>query len=134
MDMKFIVCSLSSTVKSVQPNENTLILIDQHAADERIRVERYIKELCSGYLDRCIKTEKINPPLRIVLTARESSRLQDDSITTRLLRQWGFDVRPPSSADQINSQIQEDFAQHSVYSIPSVLSNKVGQAKIHVHV
>ena len=42
VDAQFIACVLP-------PDPGTVVLVDQHAADERVRVERFLRELCEGY-------------------------------------------------------------------------------------
>ena len=54
VDTKFILVRLSSTTteKSLPlDTDDLLVLIDQHAADERIKVEELLKELCHSPID-----------------------------------------------------------------------------------
>src|SRR4051812_32489121 len=66
IDNKFIACKLPCTQnidQDIEKNEiveqrprNILVLVDQHAADERVRVEMLLKEFCeSKQLDRMDK-------------------------------------------------------------------------------
>ncbi|ODQ66789.1 hypothetical protein NADFUDRAFT_82502 [Nadsonia fulvescens var. elongata DSM 6958] len=68
-----------------------LLLIDQHAADERIRVERYISDfLTNRFLeDECVKPNakfKLSTPAKIEVTIKEAALIQyyQEPIT-----QWG---------------------------------------------
>jgi DNA mismatch repair protein MLH3 len=96
LDNKFIACKLPCTQnieQDIEENEiveqrprNILILVDQHAADERVRVEMLFKEFCeSKQLDRMdvkdsnkmnaisfVETIQLNPSNKIILTFRES--------------------------------------------------------------
>ncbi|KAF9200310.1 DNA mismatch repair protein [Haplosporangium sp. Z 27] len=51
LDRKFILCLMESTSPTMQDNMSfrmaVLAVIDQHAADERVRVERLMKEMCA---------------------------------------------------------------------------------------
>lgn len=47
VDRKFILAKLSSVEIETRPKGKMLVIIDQHAADERIRVENLLAELCT---------------------------------------------------------------------------------------
>ena len=56
VDNKFVACLVAGCA-NIDPNDSgystkkpTLILVDQHAADERVRVEVFLKELCSSFV------------------------------------------------------------------------------------
>ena len=100
LDNKFIACKLPCTQnidRDIEENEiveqrprNILVLVDQHAADERVRVEMLFKEFCeSKQPDRMdvkddsevsemqpvtsfVETIQLNPSNKIILTFRES--------------------------------------------------------------
>ncbi|KAK5721422.1 DNA mismatch repair protein [Elasticomyces elasticus] len=46
VDDKFILCSMPSS--SADSDRNTLVLVDQHAASERVMLEGLLKELCTA--------------------------------------------------------------------------------------
>ncbi|KAK5676052.1 DNA mismatch repair protein [Elasticomyces elasticus] len=46
VDDKFILCSMPSS--SANSDRNTLVLVDQHAASERVMLEGLLKELCTA--------------------------------------------------------------------------------------
>lgn len=45
VDNKFLLVSVPSTIAS---ERDLLVMIDQHAADERVRVEKFLDDLCGG--------------------------------------------------------------------------------------
>src|SRR4051794_37371868 len=45
VDRKFIACAIRD-----HPGGDILLLVDQHAADERVRVEHFLREYCEGAL------------------------------------------------------------------------------------
>jgi DNA mismatch repair protein MLH3 len=51
LDRKFILVKMLSSRERSSEEEEILVLIDQHAADERIRVELLLTELCTPLLD-----------------------------------------------------------------------------------
>ncbi|KAH0587902.1 hypothetical protein H2248_006654 [Termitomyces sp. 'cryptogamus'] len=63
-----------------------LILIDQHASNECIRVERFLSDLCSGFLrgngehaDLDVQTKAFSPPLPMLLTLHEAQWSSESS-------------------------------------------------------
>ncbi|RIA92058.1 hypothetical protein C1645_766016 [Glomus cerebriforme] len=89
LDNKFIACKLPCTQNIDQDIEkrNILVLVDQHAADERVRIEMLLKELCEfKQLDRMdiednsvvqpttsfVETVQLKPSNKIILTFRET--------------------------------------------------------------
>ncbi len=97
LDDKFIACKLPCTQNIdqgidengiVEPKpRNILVLVDQHAADERVRVEKLMKEFCEfKRLERMdiednmeiqpatsfVETIQLKPSNKIVLTFREA--------------------------------------------------------------
>lgn len=105
VDGKFIAC--------VSPN-GTLILVDQHAADERIRVERFLKELDDGAI------VEIDPPKPVLLTSHELRKLALDDTRAAFLR-WGIrflDVQPVET-------LQGGYQQVLVDQVPAVVYEKI---------
>ncbi len=70
VDRKFIAClvsreTLDESRYGSEDEDAIFVLVDQHAADERIRVERFLRELCVGFLDRDevgVGRRLLNPP------------------------------------------------------------------------
>lgn len=102
----------------------SLILVDQHAASERVRVERLLKELCLGFLGtdvtgvRCVE---LAPPKPVLLTRTEAQMLQATPSIRETLRRWGF-----SFADAPQHEAEEAvYQQVWVKCVPEVVSEKV---------
>lgn len=138
VDRKFIACLMDDdTANEHVPGGRALVLIDQHAADERVRVERFLKELCRGspYLAHNndstvvgIQTEQLSPPIPVLLTRREAMRLADSRDIQGAFEAWG--VRFANLSQATTETIEEEehadgYTQVFVNSIPSVVSEKV---------
>ncbi|KAJ3185600.1 DNA mismatch repair protein [Geranomyces variabilis] len=84
VDDKFILCS----VPSETPGTDLLVMVDQHAADERVRLEVLLEELYhhqqgggeeehlergnADAANRVVDTVRLDPPCRILMDAREA--------------------------------------------------------------
>jgi len=147
VDRKFIACGIqeqmcgSSDVPSEQllQAEATIILIDQHAADERVRVERFLKEMCIGFLQtqngtkndhkQWVRVKELTPPLPVLLTHRDASTVMQSQDAREFLRRWGVQIAyPPNSlpeSDQSSESESSTYAQILVSMVPEVISEKV---------
>ncbi|KIJ20390.1 hypothetical protein PAXINDRAFT_108421 [Paxillus involutus ATCC 200175] len=146
VDRKFIAClvglehgpagvNVSSEEDSPPADGKTLILIDQHAADERVRVERFLKKICNGFLchqegSGCVEMRQLSPPVPVLLTEREASRLSEVLAYQKTFESWGFQF---SSLQDIGvtSEIDTEpdgnagYTQVFVSAIPEVVSEKL---------
>ncbi|KAH7305098.1 DNA mismatch repair protein [Rhexocercosporidium sp. MPI-PUGE-AT-0058] len=119
LDQKFILVKLQSTrVSGSEPaGGSILVLIDQHAADERIRVEALIEELCSTPASNSttssgILTSSLAKPLQFDLSAKEIELLQ---IHESHFTNWGilYSISPPTSAPSVR--------RFTVHSLPPAI-------------
>lgn len=125
VDRKFIACVIESA-----DGTRTLVLIDQHAADERVRVERFLGQLASEFMGRVsripgtgVRRVALPHPTPVLLTSNEVRACA--SLALRgFMSQWGFDVTldaaPPHSDD--------DTGQVYVLSVPELVSSRVSQS------
>lgn len=121
---------------SYESPEQALILVDQHAADERIRVEKFLKELCLNYLGADaggVKLRVLSPTVLVLLTHHEARRLASNESIQKEFRRWGFEFSrlaglssgydPEAGAD---AATESGYTQVEVQSIPDMVANKVG--------
>ncbi|KAF8514845.1 hypothetical protein BU17DRAFT_52124 [Hysterangium stoloniferum] len=135
VDKKFVACLIETEVedKNGIPNK-VLILIDQHAADERIRVERFLSELCQGFLDHGtsvgVEVRELNPPVPILLTRIEARALARSEVFRQALQKWGFHFGRMNEiqSEQESSQSTE-YVQVFVEAVPEVVGEKVLMAE-----
>lgn len=154
VDRKFIACTIAegsgSAAGSFKSSSNeqlndygdhsspTLILIDQHAADERVRVERFLNEICLGFLhsrfqgddpEKFRQTRKLSPPQPVLLTCHEALRLKESKGIQEAFRHWGFcfaDLAQEGGPDHgENLEASNDYTQVLVLSIPELVGDKV---------
>ena len=93
-------------------------MIDQHAADERVRVERFLSE----YLNSTARVRVVDPPLQMVVSAWENKRLKHAG-GRQALATWGFDVYAKDDVD--SDQSTSEYEQISVSGVPEILVDKV---------
>jgi DNA mismatch repair protein MLH3 len=147
IDQKFIACIADINIGAPpEPwsegggsrSSRILLFVDQHAADERIRVERFLQPLCLHFLhastsrqnevSNAVIATELKPPKVIVLTRHEASLLQRDTYVKKLFHNWGISFSEPpseSSAEAFEDGVFNDYAQVQVTSLPALLSDKV---------
>lgn len=141
VDSKFVACLLSSSsvtddadyglgVSSQGPSR-TLMLVDQHAADERVRVEWLQREICLAYLrsddGAGVKRIFLDPPVPVLLTRHEKLVLRRSREIRALLASWGVEFAPIKDIGEEDSSSDDDgnYSQVTVTSIPEIVGNKV---------
>ena len=141
VDSKFIACLLPSDPVtddlgygpevSSQAPPRTLVLVDQHAADERIRVEWLQREICLGYLrndDRTgVERTILDPPIPILLMRHEKSTLQRNDHIRDLLASWGIKFAPIDDAGEEDERFDDNsnYSQVMVSSVPEIVNHRV---------
>lgn len=138
LDRKFIVCLVDLPTSSYNKlaehsadnreitTTRTLVLVDQHAADERVRVERYIKTLCLGFLDRDgvgIERRKLNPPISVLLSSTDYVNLHDSDRAKTAFRRWGFDV----CENEGKADPEHGYATLYIKAVPEMVADKVNR-------
>lgn len=137
VDCKFIACLMGSSGAQPGADENnsdrTLVLIDQHAADERVRVERFMEELCSGFLRQAqgvgegVKVKILDPPIPVLLTRHEAEQLSAFADIQRAFSMWGieFTAMPTRTNHSVDEEADRGYCQAYVKNIPEVVSRKL---------
>ncbi|KIO30923.1 hypothetical protein M407DRAFT_20045 [Tulasnella calospora MUT 4182] len=140
VDKKFIACVVHSGEES-PGSGSTLILIDQHAADERIRVEHFFKELACQFLDgfrsdRRTSTDGVErsplpEPTFVLLSKDEIQRLQLDQKLLNYISRSGFEITTPEFDTAPNSHTQPtsvpDAGQTTVTAVPKLLYSRLSK-------
>lgn len=141
VDSKFIACLLPSgsvTGDAVygsrpcsQGLSQTLVLVDQHAADERVRVEWLQRDICLAYLRNDdgagVKRFDLDPPVAILLTRHEKLVLRRNGDLRDFLASWGVEFAPIKDTGEEDNPSGDDvsYSQVAVTSIPEIVSNRV---------
>lgn len=128
IDRKFLLCRSTASSVSINAPEDPhrqLLLVDQHAADERVRIERFLRTLAKQYDSGQIEPVALSEPRHILLTANEVA--QACAHCDQLAR-WGLtlaegtvDKRPLSDSDGTNT----DAAQLSITTLPAVVADRL---------
>lgn len=159
VDGKFIACVIHTNADGDNEPEDVtqttgdrqrrkvLVLIDQHAADERVRVERFLQDLCDSFMQhrpdaagmqpqlQGVRTRLFDPPVPILLTEHEARRLGDEEVRVAF-RRWGLTfaddfedaglaahATPYHSGGEGGSQ--SGYSQVNVVTVPDLLGDKV---------
>ncbi|CAA7260090.1 unnamed protein product [Cyclocybe aegerita] len=152
VDRKFIACRIAKRSEAGSQNEcggdvwpqhdYSLVLIDQHAADERVRVEDFLKELCLGFLESPSRMDSreavgvhvrdVTPPRPVLLTLHEALIIKRSPDVQAMLRKWGVRFVELSRADPVSDSISDSgsctgYSQLLVSAIPDIVSDKLLQ-------
>jgi len=114
VDTKFIACLLDSPGK-----DRTLVLIDQHAADERVSIEEIFHELCIGFVNNNIHQTEVSGP-NIVLTLLEAQRLASLGYL-EIFARWGISLDLPTEI------IHGDYVQVPILAVPTLLASRLAR-------
>ena len=149
VDSKFIACLLPSDPAANGANSGpeevpqefprTLVLVDQHAADERVRVEWLQREICLGYLQVSdgigVERTTLDPPVPILLTRHEKSILQRGEDIKGLLASWGVEFADVDDAGERgdHSDDETNYSQVMVTTIPEIVSHRVREMSTQLH-
>lgn len=122
------------------------MLIDQHAADERVRVECFLEELCLGFLHNQnkikhssggVQVRELSPPFPVLLTLHEAQQLKRSRFQAAF-RAWGFHFVDLSDGRFCDSDADSGsnavYTQVSVQGIPDVVGDKVCLQSGHIRV
>lgn len=101
VDRKFILVSVKQADGAGKGHDSDLLLcIDQHAADERVRLEKLELELFGADgRSRNIDTHEHDPALILQVNASERATIESSDA---LVRSWGFDFEPCPSREWVS--------------------------------
>ncbi|KII95000.1 hypothetical protein PLICRDRAFT_33829 [Plicaturopsis crispa FD-325 SS-3] len=151
VDRKFIVCLIEedSTSSAEDDGNDTrvassgrarvLAMIDQHAADERVRVERFLRDLCLGFLRYTshdavhasgVQTRELQPPVPILLTWHDACRLAQSGDLQRAFGSWGIhfvDLQRLEEPEEVeeDGESRPTYVQVFVSRIPEIVGDKL---------
>ena len=148
VDNKFIACritkrnylnvSVDDRVREPYRDSPILVLVDQHAADERVRVERFLKDLCLGFLHSQDQTDNISaskyvfsrdlaPSRPVLLTQHEALTISQSQAVQESFRKWGVRFTELSKiiSDGPSELSNIGYLQVYVSAIPEVVGDKV---------
>lgn len=147
VDKKFIACRITKRHSQVDDRDREpspiLILVDQHAADERVRVERFLKDLCLGFLhqdqtdnnsaSKYNFTRDLAPSHPVLLTQHEALTISQSQSVQESFRKWGVrftelsKIQLPGSDGAPESGSNTGYLQVYVGAIPEVVGDKLLQ-------
>ncbi|KAK0861429.1 DNA mismatch repair protein [Friedmanniomyces endolithicus] len=136
VDDKFILCSIPGT--GVNDSHNTLVLVDQHAASERVILERLLNGLCTPVnpdalaasyttntgLRSAIQTTVLERPQRFLVSEKESELFAKHA---RHCADWGILYDLTYTAGTLAaSQVRESPSEHriTVRTLPAGIAER----------
>lgn len=82
VDSKFLLCRIDRP-----DGDSSLFLVDQHAADERVRVEQLLKTYCKEVSDGQVQMHTFDPPKPILLDATTAKQA---ALHVAEFQRWGL--------------------------------------------
>lgn len=142
VDRKYIVCSCPLPAKFPVPSGNDgelLICLDQHAADERVRLEGILADYVAACNLRhrrrsswddgmsCGASRKLKEPISIYLPANEASEvLSKTSLIRRSTVFWGLELHPHAEVDDPSVLLDDrPGVRLSVTRLPEPLADRL---------
>lgn len=143
VDRKFLLVRIpsvpSTSIGAGGRGADTLVMIDQHAASERVRVERFLRELApespSSDQDEepvtpAVKVWKFDPPAPVVVSCSEATTMEEN--LDEFLR-WGIGIRFGMSIEGGRrvvaiAEVEEegkDYVQVYLTSVPLVVAERL---------
>lgn len=118
IDNKFICCLVSH-----QDRRNTLIMVDQHAADERIRVERFLQETLREFRTTQVTSTALGALGHVIqLPIEQIDWLMACPGRLALFAKWGFQISPITDL----SVKTDNYGDITVTSVPALISSRLG--------
>ncbi|KAI0720344.1 hypothetical protein C8T65DRAFT_634183 [Cerioporus squamosus] len=150
VDRKFVACIMQPP-RSLAPDAScdggdepdvggrVLVLVDQHAADERIRVERFLRDVCEGFLAFAgrpeargggVRTRTVDPPANVLLTKIEAERIALSQDVRDAFARWGVELAGAAVCPGVMRAAEREtdeaaYVQASVTAVPEVVADKL---------
>jgi DNA mismatch repair protein MLH3 len=118
VDDKFICCLVSH-----RDGRRTLVMIDQHAADERVRVERFLKETLQQIRATQVTSTALAELAHVIqLPLEQVEWLMARPERLDLFAKWGF--RISYLTDPLVKT--DNYSSIAIESVPTLLCNRLG--------
>jgi DNA mismatch repair protein MLH3 len=116
VDRKFLLVRLDASSRT-----ETLVMIDQHAADERCRVERFLDQTCGNVArGEPIEVCTFTPPIAVVVSVEEAREMKE---RTEQYSTWAIGL--DWSDRDVKEEGGQDYAQVYVTTVPLLVSDRL---------
>lgn len=133
IDSKFICAIIPPSSGISAPNEQkgsgTLVLIDQHAADERVSIEAILQELCDGFINDSMVTTALPEPVPAIILTRTEAEILSSQGVNDLFTRWGIELdisRIKSGESQMEVE-DGGYVQIPILAVPTTLKARLGR-------
>ncbi|KAL8286704.1 hypothetical protein RQP46_004232 [Phenoliferia psychrophenolica] len=117
VDRKFLLVRLDTEDGE---GAGTLVMVDQHAADERVRVERFLKELVPDAGGK-VEVWRFGEPVPVVVS-RSEARVVGES--REEFEKWGIGIEVGVGKEEKGGE-EDDYAQVYLKTVPLVVAERL---------
>lgn len=123
MDAKFICAIIPSDSPTSDP---TIVMIDQHAADERVSVEAILQDLCEGFMADSIPITELAEPLPAIILSRQEVTLLVQPGINDIFMRWGVELDLNLAYDSLKVG-GSGYVQIPVRAVPTSLKSRLAR-------
>lgn len=132
VDQKFLLVRLKTSISPAGANgegleekeeeTTTLVMVDQHAADERVRVEKFFDQVC-GKVARGQEVDEFTfgEPVPVLVSRLEAAEVLDRQED---FKRWGVSLDLPMETSSDHCELS-DYAQVLVKTVPDIVSDRL---------
>lgn len=140
VDKKFLLVKLRSASSSLTPPHpapsnaslksqiTTLVMVDQHAASERVRVESFLSTICGAVArGEAVKVHQLEGSVGVILSREEARELSE---WENEFERWGIKVDSAMKAEvEVTTRVDqdgvEDYRQIRIVTVPHIVSDRL---------
>jgi DNA mismatch repair protein MLH3 len=120
VDQKFLACRLPLLDAS---ESSMLVVVDQHAAHERVRIEAILAEACHQASNGAMEAQELSTPLSVPLSEAEATALSRPEVVDEF-RRWGLTLSLTTAGREAGGS-NHDGQAVEVSAVPKIVADRL---------